>query len=318
MHDEAAAWVARLDGREPAAAERATFDDWIARDPAHAAAYAEALRTWRDLAAMRGSEQYRALLGTPTLRERMVSALRGPRWAALAVGVAAIVAFVWLGFSLDVLPFLHRPTQVATQLAEVREMTLPDGTRIVLGAQSQIDFLVTGKTRHATVISGDAFFAVAHDATRPFVVETGDYTVRVLGTQFEIRRRPDTVRVAVSEGRVAVKRVDMEDASVLMSGAAWTAGSGGVEVRPVDAMDVGAWRSGRLVYDNAALRDIVADANRYTRSHIVVVDPQLETLRLTTSFRTSQVDGMVETLQAALPLVAERRANGDILLRARP
>jgi transmembrane sensor len=318
VHDEAAAWVARLDGREPAAAERATFDDWIARDPAHAAAYAEALRTWRDLAAMRGSEQYRALLGTPTLRERMVSALRGPRWAALAVGLAAIVAFVWLGFSLDVLPFLHRPTQVATQLAEVREMTLPDGTRIVLGAQSQIDFLVTGKTRHATVISGDAFFAVAHDATRPFVVETGDYTVRVLGTQFEIRRRPDTVRVAVSEGRVAVKRVDMEDASVLMSGAAWTAGSGGVEVRPVDAMDVGAWRSGRLVYDNAALRDIVADANRYTRSHIVVVDPQLETLRLTTSFRTSQVDGMVETLQAALPLAAERRANGDILLRARP
>jgi transmembrane sensor len=318
VHDEAAAWVARLDGREPAAAERATFDDWIARDPAHAAAYAEALRTWRDLAAMRGSEQYRALLGTPTLRERMVSALRGPRWAALAVGLAAIVAFVWLGFSLDVLPFLHRPTQVATQLAEVREMTLPDGTRIVLGAQSQIDFLVTGKTRHATVISGDAFFAVAHDATRPFVVATGDYTVRVLGTQFEIRRRPDTVRVAVSEGRVAVKRVDMEDASVLMSGAAWTAGSGGVEVRPVDAMDVGAWRSGRLVYDNAALRDIVADANRYTRSHIVVVDPQLETLRLTTSFRTSQVDGMVETLQAALPLVAERRANGDILLRARP
>jgi transmembrane sensor len=66
------------------------------------------------------------------------------------------------------------------------------------------------------------------------------------------------------------------------------------------------------------LRDVVADANRYTRTHIVVADPQLEGLRLTTSFRTSQVDGMVETLQAALPLVAERQANGDIVLRARP
>ena len=41
-------------------------------------------------------------------------------------------------------------------------------------------------------------------------------------------------------------------------------------------------------------------------------------MRLTTSFRTSQIDGMVETLQAALPLVAERQANGDIQLRARP
>jgi transmembrane sensor len=318
VHDEAAAWVARLDGRVLAEDELATFEDWIARNPAHAAAYEEALRTWRDLAAMRGSEQYRALLGQPTLRERLVGALRAPRWAAVAVSVVAVVAVAWLVFSLDALPFLHRPTAVATQLAEVREMTLPDGTRIVLGAQSRIEFVVTGRMRRATVVAGDAFFAVAHDPSRPFIVSTGEYTVRVVGTQFEIRRRPGTVRVAVSEGRVAVKRVDTDDASVLLSGAAWTAGESGIEIRPVDALDVGAWRSGRFVYDNAPLRDIVADANRYTRTHIVVVDPQLETLRLTTSFRTSQIEGMVETLQAALPLVAERQPNGDILLHVRP
>lgn len=319
VHDEAAAWVVRLEGRAPVADQRTAFDEWIARSPAHTAAYENALRTWSDLAAMRGSEQYRALLGKPTLRERLVGALRAPRWIAVAGGAAVLVALVWLGLSLDALPFLHRPTTVATQLAEVRELTLSDGTRIVLGAQSKIDFTISGKARRATVVTGDAFFAVAHDTTRPFVVSAGDYTVRVVGTQFEIRRRPDTVRVAVSEGRVAVKRADTDDAvSILGSGGAWTAGTGGVEIRPVDAMDVGAWRSGRLVYDNAALRDIVADANRYTHTRIVVADPQLETLRLTTSFRTSQVDGMVETLQAALPLVAERQANGDIVLRARP
>jgi transmembrane sensor len=318
VHDEAAAWVARLEGRVVAEDELATFDEWIARSPAHSAAYEEALRTWRDLAAMRDSEQYQALLGKPTLRERLVSVLHAPRWAAAAVSVAAVIAVAWLVFSLDAVPFLHRPTEIATQVAEVRDVMLPDGTRVVVGAQSQIDFVVTAGARRATVVAGDAFFAVAHDPARPFVVATGDYTVSVVGTQFEIRRRPDTVRVAVSEGRVAVKRVDTDDASVLASGAAWTAHEGNVEIRPVDAMDVGAWRSGRLVYDNAALRDIVADANRYTRTRIVVVDAQLETLRLTTSFRTSQIDGMVETLQAALPLVAERRANGEILLRARP
>jgi transmembrane sensor len=318
MHDEAAAWVARLDGRVVTEEELATFDDWIARSPAHAAAYQQALQTWRDLATMRSNDQYRALLGRPTLRERLVSALRAPRWAAVAVSTAAIVAIAWLAYSFDALPFLDRPTHMATQLAEVRELTLPDGTRVTLGAQSQIDFVVSGKTRRATVVAGDAFFAVAHDASRPFVVSTGDYTVRVVGTQFEIRRRPGSVRVAVSEGRVAVKRVDTDDAAFLVGGAAWTAGASGVEIRSIDARDVGAWRAGRLVYDNAALRDIVADANRYTHSRIVVADPQLETLRVTSSFRTSQVEGMIETLQAALPLVAERQANGDILLRARP
>jgi transmembrane sensor len=315
VYEEAAAWVARLEGRAPAADERAQFDDWIGRSPTHAAAYQDALQTWRDLAAMRGNEQYRALLGEPTLRERMVSALRPPRWAAVAAGVAAIVAVAWLALSLDVVPFLHRPTQVATQIAEVREIALPDGTRIVLGAQSQIDFTVTGTTRRATVIAGDAFFAVAHDSTRPFIVSAGDYTVRVVGTQFEIRRRPGMLRVAVSEGQVAVKRADTDDFSTLLSGGAWTEGS--TETHPVDAMDVGAWRSGRLVYDNAALRDVVADTNRYTRTRIVIADPQLQTLRVTTSFRMSQVDGMVETLQTVLPLVVERQADGQIVLRAR-
>jgi transmembrane sensor len=318
VHDEAAAWVARLEGQSSAAAERATFDDWIGRSPAHAAAYAEALQTWRDLAALHNNERYRALLGQPTLRERLVHALRSPRPAFAVAGLAAIVAVVWLAFSLDLLPFLHRPTQVATQVAEVRELTLPDGTRVVLGAQSQIDYVVTRNTRRASVVAGDAFFAVAHDSTRPFTVSAGDYAVRVVGTQFEIRRRPGMVRVAVSEGRVAVGRADAGNESVLPSGAAWIAGEKGVEVHPVDAFDVGAWRRGRLFYDNTMLRDIVADANRYTRTRIVIADPQLEALRLTTSFRTSQIDGMIETLQAALPLVAERRANGEILLHARP
>lgn len=317
VHDEAAAWVVKLDGRAPVADQRAAFDDWIGRSPAHPAAYEQALQTWRDLAAMRGSEQYRTLLGNPTLRERLIGGLRTPRWIAVAGGAAALAAVVWLGLSLESLPFLHRPTQVATELAEVRKLTLPDGTRIVLGAESKIDYVVTSNTRRATVISGDAFFAVAHDPARPFTVAAGDYTVSVVGTQFEIRRRPGMVRVAVSEGRVAVGRAGERAASVLPSGAAWTAGASGVEVRPVDVWDVGAWRLGRLFYDNATLRDIVADANRYTHTHIAVADPQLEDLRLTTSFRTSQVDGMVETLQAALPLVAERQANGDIVLRAR-
>src|SRR5688572_30529030 len=70
VHEEAAAWVARLDGRAAAPDERARFDDWLSRSSAHAAAYEEALRTWRDLAAMRSGERYQSLLGEPTLREK--------------------------------------------------------------------------------------------------------------------------------------------------------------------------------------------------------------------------------------------------------
>jgi transmembrane sensor len=318
LYEEAAAWVARLDGRAPAADERARFDAWIGRSPAHATAYEEALRTWRDLAAMRGSEQYRALLGNPTLRERLISAARAPRWAAVAVGTAAVAAVAWLGLSSDALPFLRRPTQMTTQIAEVRETTLPDGTRIVLGAQSQIDFELTEAARRATVVAGDAFFSVAHDPARPFTVAIDHLQVRVVGTQFEIRRRAGAISVAVSEGKVAVKRAGTSDEAIVLGpGSALTARPAGSLISPVEPLDIGAWRSGRLVYDDAELRDIVADANRYAGARLVIADAQLEKLRLTTSYSTSQIDGMIETLQAALPLVVERQANGDILLRAR-
>jgi transmembrane sensor len=294
------------------------FDAWIARSTAHAAAYEEALRTWRDLAAMRDNEQYRALLGKPTLRERIVNGVPGQRWFAAAAGVAAIAAFMWVAISLDALPFLHRPTQVATQMAEVRETTLPDGTRVVLGAQSQLSFEVTEKVRRATVVGGDAYFAVAHDAARPFTVSIDDVQVRVVGTQFEIRRRSGEVSVAVAEGTVDVSRTNAA-AVRLHRGEAVTAGeSAQLSVHPVEPADIAAWRSGRLLYDNAELRDVVADANRYARSRIVIADAQLESLRVTTSFRASQVEGMIDTLQAVLPLVAERQADGQIVLRARP
>jgi transmembrane sensor len=204
-------------------------------------------------------------------------------------------------------------------VAEVRETTLPDGTRVVLGADSQLNFEVTQRMRRAAVVGGDAYFEVAHDTSRPFTVSVDDVQVRVVGTQFEIRRRSGAVSVAVAEGTVDVSRTNAAEAAVrLHRGEALLTGDNApLSVRAVEPADIAAWRSGRLVYDNAELRDVVADANRYARSRIVVADPQLESLRVTTSFRTSQVEGMIETLQAALPLIAERQADGGIVLRAR-
>jgi transmembrane sensor len=318
IEEEAAAWVTLLAGRAPGADERVRFDDWIGRSPMHAAAYENALRTWRDLAAMRDSEQYRALLGETTFREKMVRELSAPRWAAAALGAAAIAAAAWVGSSLDLPSLLRQPTQITTQLAEVRETTLPDGSQVVLGAESQLSYKVTGGMRHATLAGGDAYFAVSRDPQRPFEVSIDDVRVRVVGTQFEIRRRDGEISVAVAEGTVEVLRPYGAASVRLQRGEALTARDGRAStIHIIAPADIAAWRSGRLVYDNAELREVIADANRYARSRIVIEDAQLEELRVTTSFRTSQIEGMIETLQATLPLVAERGADGGIVLRAR-
>ena len=84
----------------------------------------------------------------------------------------------------------------------------------MLGAESQLSFEVTRSVRHATVVGGDAYFAVTRDPARPFTVSIGDVQVRVVGTQFEIRRRSGEVSVAVAEGTVDVSRTDAAGAAV--------------------------------------------------------------------------------------------------------
>ena len=129
----------------------------------------------------------------------------------------------------------------------------------MLGAESQLSFEVTGSVRRATVVGGDAYFTVARDPARPFTVSIDDVQVRVVGTQFEIRRRSGEVSVAVAEGTVDVSRTDAAAAAVrLHRGEALTArDSAQLTVRAVEPTDIAAWRSGRLVYDNAELSDVV-------------------------------------------------------------
>ena len=167
---------------------------------------------------------------------------------------------------------------------------------------------------------GDAFFSVAKDVTRPFFVVIDGVQIEAVGTQFEVRERAEGVSVAVVEGDVEVSRPESGEAQIvrLHRGESVIADYAAVDpVRNVSPDDVGAWRAGRLVYDNVELRDVVADANRYINAKIIIQDPELATERITTSFRTTQVEGMLETLQSALPLSADRQPNGDIVLHAR-
>jgi len=89
-----------------------------------------------------------------------------------------------------------------------RNLSLPDGTKIVLHRNSQLeihDDFITGKTREV-VLNGEAFFDVKHDASHPFIIHTGNIRTTVLGTAFNIRAYKDgKVNVSVIRGRVKVE-----------------------------------------------------------------------------------------------------------------
>ena len=87
------------------------------------------------------------------------------------------------------------------------KITLADGSIVTLNTASRIETRMNGQERTVRLLEGEAFFEVAHDATRPFRVYAGDGMTVAVGTAFSVRLNKNAVEVVVSEGKVAYSRV---------------------------------------------------------------------------------------------------------------
>jgi transmembrane sensor len=317
---EAAEWLVRQGEGAFRPEERAALEVWSASDPRRARTYAAMSRTWREASELKH-------LGNlveperPGWIRRVLRAL-APRpftlqYAGLAMAAIAVVA---LTGSL-MAEFLQ---QHATGVGQTRVLTLSDGSTVVLGAKSRVVVKFTERERLVRLTAGEALFEVAHNASRPFVVDAGDTVIRDVGTRFDVNRAGPSVRVAVLEGEVEVRELSMpaahplKETQFLRAGDSLEAIGGQVEgqsqpgtvvVRPIELVAATAWREGRLVYQNVRLADVIADVNRYYAPG-VTLDPASGDLRVTASFRTDQIPAFLNTLDSALPVKTDRQDGG--------
>jgi transmembrane sensor len=145
---------------------------------------------------------------------------------SLAAGCALLLAVRWFG------PALSPPVKgVAFENGQAGRQTLvlPDGSRVEIATDSRlmIDEYSESKVQ-LSLSQGRARFEVAHQEKRPFLVQAGDYEVRVVGTRFSVSLGPDAshvLTVEVQQGKVAVRsRRSPQDVSVLSAGQSWTSG----------------------------------------------------------------------------------------------
>jgi len=318
---EAAYWLSLIEVDEPDEADTTRFKQWLEEHPANAEAYDEIARLWRDSATL----THLGELERP--RGRRGGWLGGKARAWVGVAAAAVAA-------LGIVLILGRPFDQApagpyvTEVGEVREIVLVDGSKVTLGPRSRLEVAFTAEERRIVLSDGEAFFEVVPESGRPFVVAADGTTIRVLGTSFNVHEGPRGLTVAVAEGTVdvATARAPEDEASTAPAGEerrtlgagekVVVARTGRLEAFESVSPDVpGAWREGRLVYEDATLAEVVADANRYSKTPIRIGAPDLRELRVVATFRTTEIDRMIADLEASLPLVAERAIPDHIVLR---
>lgn len=316
----AARWVVRAHARPLSEQEQAELKAWLDLDPRHRGAYVRALAQWIDLdrlATLRGPTARFPRDFSPTRVERETGLLVSRR-NLLAAGVAA---FTVMGGGLSWL-FRNRGVEhYVSEIGNVRRISLSDGSMIVLNTDTEVFVRLTERARDIELVRGEVLFEVAHDSTRPFVVNANGMLVKAVGTAFAVRLDTERVGVTVTEGVVEVS----EPVTVAASKAATTMASHTesqrisrrvsanerVVVAPTQAPEVQsiaveeatrqlAWVGGMVAFNGETLQTAVNEINRHNHRKIVINDPVLADKPVVGVFRTNDLEGFAMAAATAL------------------
>ncbi len=316
--------IARVHGGDARTAEtaREALARWRSAHPAHESAYGAARAGWDATSA----DALRGELPLPASHQERLRA--GRRKALSVLGLGALFLGAGTLARWHWRQALHE-VALQTPRGQIKTTTLPDGSGLALDAHTRVRIALYRDRREAWLDEGEVQFSVAADADRPFLVMTRWGQVRVLGTVFTVEARQPRMRVAVSQGRVAVWAGPLPEGgvgaalarpvdTVLGAGqAVLTEAQALGPVHPVATAEIAAWRQGWLVFDNTPLPQAVARWNHYLGAPLRLDDdPALARLRLTGSFPLRSPGVFVDSLPASLPVRTERLADGGVRIAA--
>jgi len=339
IEQQAAEWLARRDAEGWTDDEQQSLDAWLGASSRHKVAYLRLQAAWTETGRL---QAFAAGLpagvtpprrtsapalpdSRPDLREltfapRDRSGERRRGWQqglAATLAVLALGSLAWGSWQLTG----REQASYASAVGEIQTVTLPDGSTATLSSDSRLDVRISRGERHLTLARGEAFFDVAHDTRRPFVVETEGRRVAAVGTRFSVRRDPEEVRVVVTEGKVRLESRTGPDGraqpvSLLPAGSVATAGRNGVLVRSLTVSDAERyleWRDGFLTFDDTSLAEAAAEFNRFNTRKLELADDAVADLRVGGNFRWSNAEGFAHLLEQGFPVRAERHADRIVL-----
>jgi transmembrane sensor len=317
IEERAAHWLVRRQEPQWNAADQAELDAWLHESTLHEVAFLRLEYGWNKV------DRLTVLRRPPVPRQEIEEARPAPArrsarrplaWLAAAAVVILSVALLYAYADL------FTRDLYATSIGGHEIVPLPDGSRIELNTDTRVRTSFSAQTRSVWLERGEAYFDVARDPSRPFVVYAGNRRVTVLGTKFSLRLDPDANRVqlAVAEGRVQLEELRVSEPAppmiaiggekVIAEGTSLRVESRSGKILATDL----SWRQGLLTFDQTTLAAAADEFNRYNRKQLVI-EPAAAQIRIGGSFEAANVDGFVRLLHDGFGLkVAE--SDSEILI----
>lgn len=307
IRNAATAWWVRLDADADDSSQQAAFQQWLAEDLAHEAAFAEISRLWGELDALKPQVPPLRLVATnPKIRTRRSQAI----WKYASLAMAATVLLfcfspLWVWLQAD----------YQSPVGTSRSIRLNDGSTVVLNSDSALAVNINFQTRELSLLKGEAWFQVSPDPQRPFRVHAGDGTVTALGTAFNIHVGEAQTEVTVTEHSVAVNLDSGISTTNLQQGERVVYSRQAISrAEVVDTQATTAWQRGKLVFQNRPLGEVIEELNRYHRGYFTISDSAIAQRRVNGVFRTDQPLAVIDALQNSLKLHSTRLGGYWVIL----
>lgn len=297
LRAQAVDWLLRLQDDPEDPMLQAQFQNWLAKAPARAVAYEHVSRVMGDASHLLKSDLdfTRTAAHQPLMRARNIVA------ALLLVASASAAFMVADG------PMRLR-ADLITGTGQPQSLTLADGSRVELNAQSAIAIHFESNERRIELLRGQAYFEVAADPARPFMVEAGNGTTTALGTAFDINLTDTDTRVVVTKHAVRVASLSTDSARQLPENHQLSYNMQGRlgETEPADAAMATAWRQGRIVFDNQSLSAVVEEIGRYLPGRIVIAQSDLATRKISGSLDLTDPQAAFDDFSEAIGIKVTR------------
>ncbi len=338
--------------------EQLEFQWWLAENEVHQKTYDDVEHTWSNLSRIEsnlpwpspeeqaadtgdGSEPLQYSKGkkvesalspatgqfTSAINAGLISILRelfGRSSVAYSLAATAAIALFILLFNFVYVPATPDTYEhmLTTDIGENRQLDLPDGSTILLGASSAFEVSYTSTSRHVILDHGEALFTVAKDAARPFTVKAGNGFIRAVGTAFDVHIDRSEVSVTVLDGLVEVVTGNVDTAigqDIIFNGSDIvnmqrvqlsqsqqiiydSSGKLGEITNASDLVTVISWVEGKLVFSNRPLGKVIVDINRHSHTKISIADEKVKQMLFSGTFYQGRMADWLQAIQYAFPI----------------
>jgi len=272
IDEEAVAWFTRLRADNVSREEKSAFADWLRQSPDHQKAFDEICLLWGDT----GLKQVLSETGRQTSDNRHRRTRR--RFQVPAILAACLMLVFVFRTELAVLAW----SDYATGVGKRQTVHLTDGSSVMLNTHSAMTVTINDEQRTIRLLQGEAFFDVARDAVRPFIVYANHSVIRVVGTRFFVHEKKHGDEVNVLSGKVRVTHNDKTEESVLLQDhdSVSVNREGLDRTHVMNARLTTSWIDGYLVFQNVALADVIEQVQRYRSGVVIFRDDSLRQFRI--------------------------------------